>query len=62
MEACYFQEYLRLLFVFIVEKKMDYWFLKKNYQTIYPFCEICKAKGYEWPSRGKVKIGEKRKR
>ena len=30
VEACYFQEYLRLLFVFIVEKKMDYWFLKKN--------------------------------
>ena len=33
--------------------------LKKEYQTIYPFCEICKRKGYEWPTRGKVKVGQK---
>jgi hypothetical protein len=36
--------------------------LKNKYQTIYPFCKMCKTKGHEWPTRGKVKVGEKRKR
>jgi len=31
VEACFFScKRIPLLFVFIVEKKMDYWFLKKN--------------------------------
>ena len=33
--------------------------------TIYPFCEVCNRKGYEWPTRGKPKVGntsQKRKR
>ena len=36
--------------------------LLKNYQTVYPFCEVCKKKGYNWPTRGKIKVGQKRKR
>ncbi|GET52679.1 hypothetical protein GLOIN_2v1789839 [Rhizophagus irregularis DAOM 181602=DAOM 197198] len=36
--------------------------LIKNYQTIYPFCEVCKEKGYNWPTRRKINAGQKRKR
>jgi hypothetical protein len=30
--------------------------LKKKFTTIYPFCKICKDKGYNWPTRGRVKV------
>ena len=36
--------------------------LVKKYQTIYPFCEICKRKGYNWPTRGKINVGQKTKK
>ncbi|GBB87230.1 hypothetical protein RclHR1_13680003 [Rhizophagus clarus] len=31
--------------------------LKKKFTTIYPFCQICKDKGYNWPTRGRIKVG-----
>lgn len=34
--------------------------LRKNFTTIYPFCQSCKSKGYNWPTRGKVKVGQKK--
>ena len=33
--------------------------LKKKFATIYPFCQTCKSKGYNWPTRGKIKAGQK---
>ncbi|PKY53552.1 hypothetical protein RhiirA4_547713 [Rhizophagus irregularis] len=31
--------------------------LKKKFTTIYPFCQTCKNKGHNWPTRGKIKVG-----
>jgi hypothetical protein len=33
--------------------------LKKKFTTIYPFCQSCKSKGHNWPTRGKIKVGQK---
>ncbi|CAB4442447.1 unnamed protein product [Rhizophagus irregularis] len=30
--------------------------LKKKFTTIYPFCQTCKSKGYNWPTRGRIKV------
>jgi len=33
--------------------------LKKKFATIYPFCQTCKSKGHNWPTRGKIKVSNK---
>ncbi len=54
--------YLKFFFFFCFYCGEKEWVIRigwKKFVTIYLFCQICKSKWLNWPTRGKIKIGQK---